>query len=119
MTWYQAKLTSKNIGSLESVIKAALREEEFDEVERIISKNKERLAQLPASGAAVLFNPKLVAALVESNSMVHLELLSNMQFLTSLDNRFGAVDVVVSRVAACGFAFAVCCRQTLWRAGKS
>ncbi|HEY2234334.1 MAG TPA: hypothetical protein VGK01_12750 [Candidatus Angelobacter sp.] len=94
-TWYQAKLTNKNIDGLEGVIKAALREDEFDEVERIISKNKERLAQLPASGAAVLFNPKLVAALIESNSMVHLELMSNIQFLTSLDNRFGAVDVVV------------------------
>ena len=92
--WYSARLTRKNISRLESVIKAALREEEFDEVERIISKNQEGLGELPASGASALFNPKLVAALVESDSMVHLELLSNMQFLTSLDNRFGAVDIV-------------------------
>jgi hypothetical protein len=94
-TWYRAKLTPKNIGRLESVLKAALREEEFDEVERIVSKNKNRLDRLPASGASALFNRKIVAALVESNSMVHLDLLSNVQFLRSLDNSFGAVDVVV------------------------
>jgi hypothetical protein len=92
--WHQAKLTRTNIGRLENVIKAAIREEEFDEIERIISKNKSTLSQLPASAASGLFNPKIVAALIGSNSMVHLELLSNMDFLRSLDNRFGAVDVV-------------------------
>jgi len=94
-TWYRAKLTRKNIGRLESVLKAALREDEFDEVERIISKNKNRLDKLPPGAASALFDPKIVAALIGSNSMVHLELLSNMLFLSSLDNRFGAVDVVV------------------------
>jgi hypothetical protein len=94
-TWSRAKLTRRNIGGLDAVLKAALREEEFDEVERIISKNKNRLDQLPSSAASALFNSKIVAALVQSNSMVHLELLSNMQFLSSLDDRFGAVDIVV------------------------
>jgi len=37
----------------------------------------------------------MVAALIDSHSLVHLELLSNMGFLKSLENRFGAVDVVV------------------------
>jgi hypothetical protein len=97
-TWHEAKLTSRNVGRLENVIKAAVREEEFDEIERIISKNKSTLRQLPASVASALFNPKVVAALVESNSMVHLELLSNMEFVRSLDNRFGAVDVVVRQL---------------------
>jgi hypothetical protein len=44
---------------------------------------------------SVLFSPPMVAALVDSHSLVHLELLSNMEFLRSLKNRFGAVDAVV------------------------
>jgi hypothetical protein len=37
----------------------------------------------------------MVASLVDSHSLVHLELLANIKFLESLENRFGAVDVVV------------------------
>src|SRR5258708_25557875 len=94
-TWNRAKLTRKNIGRLGSVLKAALREEEFDEVERIISKNQDRLDQLSANAATALFNSRIVVALVGSDSLAHLELLSNTKFLTSLNNRSGAVDVVV------------------------
>ena len=94
-TWHKAKLTRKNIPRLEGVIKAALREKEFDEIERILAKNETTLSGLPANVEAALFTPKLVNALVESDSMVHLELLSNMQLMTSLADRFGAVDTVV------------------------
>jgi len=94
-SWDLARLTSGRIRRVENVFRAALREHEFDEVERIIRKNQEQLAQLPASAASVLFDPAMVAALVASRSLVHLELLANMQFLKSLENRFGAVDVVV------------------------
>jgi len=93
-TWHVAKLTRRNVGRLENVIKAAIREEEFDEIERIIDKNKDTLIRLPAGAASALFNPKIVGALVGSNSMGHLELLSNLEFVRLLDNRFGAVDVV-------------------------
>jgi len=94
-TWHQAKLTRRNIRHVEDVFQAALREREFDEVERIVRNNQERLAQLPASAATVLFDPAMVAALVESHSLIHLELLAKLQFLKSLENRHGAVDVVV------------------------
>lgn len=101
-TWHQANLTGKNIGHVEDVFQAALREREFDEVERIVRKNQERLAQLPASAATVLFDPAMVAALVDSHSLVHLELLANMQFLKSLENRHSAVDVVVRELLRSG-----------------
>lgn len=96
--WDRAKLTRKRASLVESVFKVALREREFDEVERIVRKNLERLAQLPASATTVLFDPAIVAALVDSHSLVHLELLANRQFLNSLENRFGAVDVVVRQL---------------------
>lgn len=94
-SWKRARLTGKRIRRVEDIFRAALREREFDEVERIVRQNQERLAKLPASAATVLFDPAMVAALVESHSLVHLELLANVQFLKSLENRRGAVDVVV------------------------
>jgi hypothetical protein len=94
-SWHGAKLSGKRIERVEEIFQTALREREFDEVERILRKNQQALEQLPPSAASVLFRPEMVKALVQSHSMVHLELLANMKFLKSLENRFGAVDVVV------------------------
>jgi hypothetical protein len=96
--WDRAKLTGTRARLVESAFKVALREREFDEVERIVRKNLGRLAQLPASATGVLFDPAIVAALADSHSLVHLELLADLQFLNSLENRFAAVDVVVRQL---------------------
>ena len=58
-------------------------------------KNPKTLEQLPTEAASVLFYPAMVKALLDSRSLIHLELLANLKFLTSLENRFGAVEVVV------------------------
>jgi hypothetical protein len=84
---------------VEDVFQAALREHEFDEVERIVRKNQQNLHRLPASAIDVLFHPAMVAALVKSHSLVHLELLANTNFLESLKSRHNAVDVVCIEVA--------------------
>lgn len=93
-SWQRARLTGKNFDRVENLLQAALREREFDEVERILQKNHQNLDRLPASAASVLFNPTMVTALVESHSLIHLELLAEMNFLKSLRNRYGDVDVV-------------------------
>lgn len=98
MAWHRARLTDRNVRGVEHVFRAALRESEFDEVERILESNQENLKQLPASAASVLFHPRMVAALLDSDSLVHLELLSDMQFLTSLENRFAVVDAVARQL---------------------
>jgi hypothetical protein len=94
-SWDRASLGGKRIDRIENIFQAALREREFDEVERIVRRNQEELERLPASAASVLFSPAMVAALVGSHSLIHLELLANMRFLKALENRHGAVDVVV------------------------
>ena len=94
ISWHRAKLTGNKLGRVEDVFQAALREREFDEVERILRKNQQRLIHLPAGAATVLFDPAMVEALLNSHSLVHLELLGNVPFLRSLENRFAAVDVV-------------------------
>jgi hypothetical protein len=94
-SWHRAKLDAKNIGFVETVFQTALREREFDEVERIIRSNQANLEMLPASASAVLFSPAMVSALVDSHSWVHLELLGNLRFLQSVENRYAAVDAVI------------------------
>ena len=42
-SWYRAKLDATNIGRVEDVFRTALREREFDEVERIVRKNRKGL----------------------------------------------------------------------------
>src|ERR1700682_3498409 len=96
--WYRAKLTDEKLSRVEQLFKSSLREKEFDEVERILSKNKQELCRLPASAASVLFDSAMVAALVDGRSLIHLELLSDMAFLEALENRFAAVDVVVRKL---------------------
>jgi hypothetical protein len=98
VSWHRAKLTPGKLVEVEQIFRASLREKEFDEVERILSKNKNELRQLPASAASVLFDSAMVAELVDSRSLIHLELLSDMQFLETLENRFAAVDVVVRKL---------------------
>jgi hypothetical protein len=100
-SWHKASLTGKKIERVEEIFQTALREREFDEVERILRRNQQTLEGLPPSAASALFRPAMVNALVQSHSMVHLELLANMKFLKSLENRFGAVDVVVRELLRC------------------
>src|SRR5262249_4758385 len=45
--WHRAKLTDEKLTNVEQILKASLREKEFDEVERILSKNKQELRRLP------------------------------------------------------------------------
>jgi hypothetical protein len=95
VSWYRASLTGQKIERVEYLFQAALREHEFDEVERIIRRNQHSLDRLPASAASVLFHPAMVTALLDSHSLVHLDLLSDLSFLNSLQNPLGAVQVVV------------------------
>lgn len=79
--WHRAKLTDDKLTRVEKIFKASLREKEFDEVERILSRNKQELRLLPSSAASVLFDSAMVAALVDGRSLIHLELLSDAAFL--------------------------------------
>jgi hypothetical protein len=92
-SWRRARLTDRKINRIENLFQAALREREFDEVERIVRKNLDNLNRLPGSATSVLFDKAMVAALVDSHSLVHLELLSNMNFLKTVG--LAGVDTAV------------------------
>jgi hypothetical protein len=93
--WHRARLSPRRMRRVEDVFRAALREREFDEVERIVQRNRDQLHRLPATAVAVLFSPPMVSALMQAQSLVHLELLADLTFLMSLSNRYQAVDVAV------------------------
>jgi hypothetical protein len=93
--WSRARLSSRNLPYLEDFLHAALREGEFDEVERVLRRNRHTLTEIPPNAATALFSPRLVHQMVATYSFIHLQLLAHRPFLESLGNRLQAVDVVV------------------------
>ena len=98
--WWNAKLTSRNLPQLEELLQAALRESEFDEVDRVLRRNRLGLLKLPPNTATLLFNPRLVHQMVSSHSFIHLELLAQRPFLESLESRLHSVEMVVREILA-------------------
>jgi hypothetical protein len=95
MLWHRARLNNRNSGGAQRVFEAALKENEFDEVGRIIRKNLNGLKVLPKGAKSVLFTTKMVDAFLKANSLIHLELLAGLSFWKSLENPLGSIDVVV------------------------
>ena len=95
LLWWKAKLSSRNLPQLEELLQSALREGEFDEVDRVLRKNRLGLANIPPNAATLLFNPRLVHQMINSHSFIHLELLARHPFMESLENRLQAVETVV------------------------
>jgi hypothetical protein len=100
--WFDAKLSSRNLPQLEAFLQTALREGKFDEVDRVLGRNRGRLARIPSGAATVLFNSRLVRQMVSSQSFVHLELLSQRPLMESLENRLQAVETVVREILMAG-----------------
>lgn len=98
-SWRQysdAKLTATNASGFAELLAVALLERRFSEIDRVLSKNRENLsALLSPTAKRLLFEAELVQAMVDSRSLIHLELLSELPFLESLENRHLVVDVVV------------------------
>lgn len=98
LRWDAAVLNQGNASKVKDLIQTAIREGHYDEIERIIHKNKDKISNLPDDTLGILFDPKVVAAFVSSRSMLHLELLTNPQFLDRLAKSgiiFVAVDATV------------------------
>jgi len=100
--WYNARLSDRNLVGLEPFLQTALQQSEFQEVDRILRKNLDRLVTIPAEAASLLFDPRVVRRLVSSHSFLHLELLARRPFLESLSNRLQAVEVVVREMLELG-----------------
>ena len=94
--WHRAVLSEKNAEAFADVLDAAIKEGKYDEVERILRHNPTRLKVLPISTLHRVFDRKIVRALVDARSNLHLELLTSSEILEKADrSRFLFVDNVV------------------------
>src|SRR5262245_19155093 len=97
-TWQRAKLPREPDRALHAVyqlVRAALLEDRFTEVERVLRANQVRLRSLTDEHTVLLFDPRLVAAFLASGSSFHLELLADLAYVESLPNQFATVHGVV------------------------
>jgi len=98
MRWQRARLPSspdRALAAVYQLVRAALLENRFTEVERVLRANEARLRTLTDDHTVLLFDPRLVAAFLASGSSFHLELLSDLSYVDSLPNRFSTVHGVV------------------------
>jgi hypothetical protein len=102
LLWFDCELSNRNLPQLEAFLQTALREGKFDEVDRVLRRNHDRLALIPSVAATVLFSPRLVQQMVSSQSFVHLELPAHRPILESLQNRLQAVETVVREILMSG-----------------
>lgn len=85
LSWHRANLTKRKVDGFRDVVHAALRQGTYDELERILRKNEQQLHVLPLAVLHSLFDRKVVRALLDARSYLHIELLADPQILDSVD----------------------------------
>ncbi|SHJ18655.1 hypothetical protein SAMN02745165_01737 [Malonomonas rubra DSM 5091] len=93
--WWKAELSTENEKLLPELIQVGLREGMMDEIGRVLSRNKSNFKLMTADTVRSIFDPKVVQRLTRSNSYIHLELLSQDEFLTTIQDVFGPTDIVI------------------------
>lgn len=92
----QARLALKRKDKFSDFLKVCLRENLFDEFNRITQKNQNCIYKFPQEIIQVMFNPKLVRSLFQSHSWLPLQLLADIEFIEKVDNiRLNIVNIVV------------------------
>jgi hypothetical protein len=96
LCWHRAHLTKNKVDGFRDVVYAAMREGTYDELDRILVKNQQRLNLLGHSTLHAIFARKVVRALLDARSYLHLELLTHIESFDSAGtSQFLFVDNVV------------------------
>jgi len=94
--WKQARITNKNKENFSDLFKTSLLEKRYNEAVRITKKNQSYLTILPMDSLELLFSAELVGELISKRSYLHLELLSDIQFIDSIrEKRFDFLNIVI------------------------
>lgn len=94
--YIQARLTLSVEKKLRSFLDACLRENLFDEFERIIQRNRKIICKFSEETILRIFNPKFIRILFQSNSWVHLDLVSDERVIDKMGQlRHDLVDRVI------------------------
>lgn len=96
IAWRRAKITTKRATKFAEFLGACIRENSFDEAERILRANKDCLHKnLPDDVLRRVFDRELVRTVIRSREWIHLDLLSNLDLLNGLTDRLSVTDIVV------------------------
>lgn len=94
--WRRAKLRKKKDTKFWRFILASFYEDKFDELMRIVEKNKESLHEvLEPETLDLLFERKFVKRMVDARNWIHLCLFSNEKLVEKLPNRFRVTDNII------------------------
>jgi len=93
LQWREKKLTNGNAKQLPELLSVSLRENHFDEAKQIVQNNEAGLAAFPEV-LDVFYDRRMVRALLESRSYLHLRLLANKNLFQKMSDPFRAVDAV-------------------------
>ncbi|TAN45327.1 MAG: hypothetical protein EPN22_02810 [Nitrospirae bacterium] len=94
--WYRARLDDGDDSKFRNFLMSCLRENVYDEAERILRANKHRLQSvLTPDTLQLIFDRKIVNRLFQSRSWLHLDILADEQLLSRLPDPHAAVNTVI------------------------
>lgn len=103
--WFtRRRLTPRNAAALPQLLSTCVRENCFDEVEEIIRRNLDQAALLAGPATELLFEPAIVGRMLDSRSLVHLELIADTDYLDNLSDRWLPVDRVIRELLVSGYS---------------
>jgi len=96
LSWHRAKLEKKSEPRFRDFLLSCIRDGEFDESVRILTRNRDHLAKiLTEDTVRLIFDSQFIRAMVSTRSWLHLELLADRSLLKRLPNHHRAVDCTV------------------------
>ena len=96
LSWCRAKLTKKSEPKFKDFLFSCLRDGVYDEAVRILTQNRDYLAEILTKDTAdLVFDRQFIHAMVSARSWLHLELLTDEVLLQTLPNYHRAVDRTV------------------------
>jgi len=91
--WHRAKLNSKKNYGVRKFILTCIKENKFDELLRILDKNKKSAANvLEGETLDLLFEREFVENAIGARNWIHLDLLSDEKIIKKINNRLAAVN---------------------------
>ncbi|MBI5360695.1 MAG: hypothetical protein HZA48_08960 [Planctomycetes bacterium] len=82
--YFRARLGPGNFEEFNDFVKASLRENSFDELNRIVSRNKTRISDLSKKTLLLMYDSRIVSNFLRADTWFPLELLGDEKMLESL-----------------------------------
>ena len=101
LSWHRARLTKKSEPKFRDFLLSCIRDGEYDEAVRILTRNQGDLAKiLTKDTAGLIFDRHFIRALMSARSWLHLELLTDSKLIELLPNPLVARDATIRQMAS-------------------